>query len=65
VRRPVIPPVLILSAATAVVLLPLATELVGLAGVIVTIAGMCSVLVLTTILTRRAGRTERLADLGV
>jgi hypothetical protein len=31
----------------------------------VTIAGMCSVLVLTTILTRRAGRTERLADLGV
>jgi low temperature requirement protein LtrA len=65
VRRPVIPPVLILSAATAVVLLPLATELVGLAGVIVTIAGMCSVLVLTTILTRRTGRTERLADLGV
>jgi low temperature requirement protein LtrA len=65
VRRPVIPPVLILGAATAIVLLPLAAELVGLAGVIATIAGMCSALVVTTILTRRDGRTERLADLGV
>jgi low temperature requirement protein LtrA len=65
VHRPVIPPVLILSAATAVVLLPLAAELVGLAGVVVTIAATCSALVVATILTRRAGRGEPLADLGV
>jgi hypothetical protein len=65
VRRPVIPPVLMLGVATAVVLLPLAAGLVGLAGVIVTIAGTCSALVVTTILTRRTGRTARLADLEV
>jgi low temperature requirement protein LtrA len=65
VHRPVIPPVLILSAAIAVVLLPLAAELVGLAVVTVTIAGLCAALVVTTVLTRGAGRTERLADLEV
>jgi low temperature requirement protein LtrA len=61
VRRSVIPPALSLGAATAVLLLPLAAELVGLAAVVVAIAGICAALVGTTILT---GRTERLADPG-
>jgi low temperature requirement protein LtrA len=55
VRRPVIPPVLSLGAAGAVVLVPLAAEALGLAVVVATIAGICAVLVATTILTRPYG----------
>ncbi|MGY1664061.1 low temperature requirement protein A [Geodermatophilus sp. SYSU D00705] len=65
VRRPVIPPVPVLCAAAVVLLAPLAAEVVGLSGVVVTIAGTCAALVVTTVLTGRGGRTERLADLGI
>jgi low temperature requirement protein LtrA len=65
VRRPVIPPVQILSAAAVIVLVPLVAELIGLAAVIAIIAGVCWTLVVTTILSLPEDRTERLADLGV
>jgi low temperature requirement protein LtrA len=55
VRRPTIPPVLILGAAGAVALVPLAAEALGLAVVVAAIAGICAVLVATTILSRALG----------
>jgi low temperature requirement protein LtrA len=62
VRRPVIPPVLSLGAAAVVLLVPLAAELVDLAAVVATIAGVCAALVASTILSR-PGRRSELADL--
>ncbi|MGK5169249.1 low temperature requirement protein A [Geodermatophilus sp. CPCC 205761] len=61
VRRPVIPPVLILGAAVVVFLVPLAAGAVGLAVVVVTVAAVCSALVATTVLSRprRAGVRRR------
>ncbi len=64
VRRPVIPPAQSLGAAAVILLVPLAAELVGLAAVVATIAGMCSALVASTILSR-PGRRGTLADLEV
>jgi low temperature requirement protein LtrA len=55
VRRPVIPPVLILGAAGAVAFVPLAVEAVGLGVVVAAIAGICALLVATTILSRADG----------
>jgi low temperature requirement protein LtrA len=63
VRRPVISPVLLLSAAAVIVVAPVGAEVVGLAGVIATIAGVCSVLVATTILSRPRRLVDRLGDL--
>jgi low temperature requirement protein LtrA len=65
VRQPVIPPVLSLSAAGVLALVPLAAEAIGLALVVATIAGICAVLVATTILSRPGRRPRRLADVEV
>jgi low temperature requirement protein LtrA len=54
VRRPVIPPVLILGTAALIALAPLTGELVGLPTVVAGIAGLCWALVGTTILSRPA-----------
>lgn len=65
VRAPVIHPVLILGAAALVLLLPLTTDLVGLAAVVALIAVVCSLLVGVTILSRSTGQApEELVDLG-
>jgi low temperature requirement protein LtrA len=65
VRGPVISPPLLLGAAAVVLLLPLATELVGLAAVVATVAGVCSSLVAAGVLSPSRRRSERLADTGV
>jgi hypothetical protein len=49
---PVIRPVVIVSAALVVLLLPLAVESTGLAFVIATVATVCSAVIMTTILSR-------------
>jgi low temperature requirement protein LtrA len=51
VPRPVIRPVVILTAALVVLLLPLAVGLVGLAAVVAAIAGTVAVAIVTTLLT--------------
>jgi low temperature requirement protein LtrA len=65
VRRPVIPPVLSLSAAGALALVPLAAEAMSLAVVVATIAAICAALVATTIWSRPGRRPGRLADVEV
>jgi hypothetical protein len=52
VARPVIPPVLSLSAAGVLALVPLTADAVGLAVVIAAVAAICAALVATTILSR-------------
>jgi hypothetical protein len=44
---------------------PLAAELIGLAGVLATVAGVCSALVAATILSRPGRSTGRFADAEV
>jgi low temperature requirement protein LtrA len=61
--RPVVPTAVILGSAAVVLLLPVTTGLIGVAGVVATITGVCVLLVATAIATR-AGQRSALGEGG-